>query len=224
LGRALQIAPLGGRTEDLAQHASPAIQPPPPGLADVQERRHAQGQAAGRGQTAGPERTRGPVLALGPASGAARAALRHVMPFEEIEASERRAARRGLPHPKPLVGQVALALLEVEAGRRSPVQLERRCEPEVWERICGQLDVDPARRAVPPMQALVRVHCQEPLPGLVNGVAVVRRDGRVTSISMRLEARADRWVVTDLRMLVPLDGYLSPWPPPGPEDAQDAEP
>jgi hypothetical protein len=140
------------------------------------------------------------------------------MASEEVGASDRRAARHGLPHPRHLVGQVAMALLEVEAGCRSPAQLERRCEPEVWERISAQLNVDPSRNVLP-TQALVRVHCQEPLPGLANGVAVVRRDGRVTSISIRLEARANRWVVTDLRMLVPLDGYLSPWPPPGPEDS-----
>lgn len=116
------------------------------------------------------------------------------------------------------MGQVALALLEVEAGCRSPVQLERRCEPAVWERVRTQLRVDRGRRSVLPKQALVSVHCQEPLPGLAHGVAVVRRDGRVTSISVRMEARTGGWMVTDLRMLVPLDGYLTPWPPPGDED------
>jgi hypothetical protein len=133
---------------------------------------------------------------------------------DEVLASARRAARRGLPSPQPLIGQVALALLEVEAGSRSPVQLERRCDPDVWERVLAQLRIDPTRPPVLPTRALVRVHCQEPDLGLANGVAVVRRDGRVTSISVRLEARPDRWVVTDLRMLVPLDGYLAPWPPP----------
>jgi hypothetical protein len=136
-----------------------------------------------------------------------------VLPLIERLASARRAARKGLPNPKPMVRQVALALLELEAGCRRPMQLERRCEPEVWDRVCAQIRVDPSRPAVLPTQALVRVHCQEPVPGVANGVAVVRRDGRVTSISITLEAREDRWVVTDLRMLIPLDGYLSPWPP-----------
>jgi hypothetical protein len=50
---------------------------------------------------------------------------------ELVEA--RRAARRRLHGPAPLIGQLAMAVLEIEAGLRSASQLEKFCRPDVWE-------------------------------------------------------------------------------------------
>jgi hypothetical protein len=108
----------------------------------------------------------------------------------------RAQARRNLPAPALVLRSVAMALLEIESGCRSAEQLERRCHPELWERVNQRL-----RRsggAFVTGRSLVRVHCQEHDPGLADGVAVVRRGGRVSAVAMRLDARDGRWTVTDL--------------------------
>src|SRR6266545_5562753 len=75
-----------------------------------------------------------------------------------------RPLRRGLPSPASVAGGIAMALLEVEAGCRSAVQLERVCAPELWAGIEHRLE----RRGgpLPSGRALLRVVCQEDLPGL----------------------------------------------------------
>jgi hypothetical protein len=108
----------------------------------------------------------------------------------------RTTARRGLPAPALVMRSVAMALLEIEAGCRSAEQLERRCQPALWDRVNQRL-----RRsggAFVTGRSLVRVLCQEHSPGLADGVAVVRRDQRVSAVAMRLDAMSGRWVVTDL--------------------------
>jgi hypothetical protein len=47
-------------------------------------------------------------------------------------------------------------------------------------------------------RSLLRVVWQELSPGLVDGVAVVRRGRRVAAIAMRLDAGFGRWTVTEL--------------------------
>ncbi len=108
-----------------------------------------------------------------------------------------RPLRRGLPSPASVAGGIAMALLEVEAGCRSAVQLERVCAPELWDRLERRV----RRRGAPfpAAQALLRVHCQENVPGVANAVAVVRRGEGVLPVAMRLDAEGDRWVVTVLQ-------------------------
>jgi len=107
------------------------------------------------------------------------------------------SARRGLPSPASVAGGIAMALLEVEAGCRSALQLERVCAPELWTRLERRV----RRRGAPfpAGRALISVHCQEQLPGVANAVAVVRRGDRVQPVAMRLDARGGRWVVTVLQ-------------------------
>jgi len=108
----------------------------------------------------------------------------------------RRKARGALPAPPLAIRGMAFALLEVEAGCRSAEQLERCCRPDAWERLNRRL----ARSggAFVTNRALLRVHWQELTPGLVDGVAVVRRGGRVAAIAMRLDAGFGRWTITEL--------------------------
>jgi hypothetical protein len=108
-----------------------------------------------------------------------------------------RPVRRGRPSPASVAAGIAMALLEVEAGCRSALQLERVCAPELWNRLEQRV----RRRGAPfpAAQALLRVHCQEQLPGVANAVAVVRRGDRVQPVAMRLDAEGDRWVVTVLQ-------------------------
>jgi Family of unknown function (DUF6459) len=119
---------------------------------------------------------------------------------EAIEAQRveaRRAARPHLPSPAEVARDIALALFEVEAGRRSAAQLERVCSPELWCTLEHQV-----RRhggLVPRMSDLLRVHFQELMPGLASTVALVRRGSRVQPVAMRLDACSGRWLVTELR-------------------------
>jgi hypothetical protein len=124
------------------------------------------------------------------------------VPFTPHEAAERATGRRQRRHaarcPAPLVAAVALGLFEVEAGVRPPRQLEPLCHPDLWQR----LDTCLIRGGGPAItgDSLRLVVLQEPSPGLVEGVAVVRRGGRVEPVAMRLELTpAGRWQVTVLQ-------------------------
>lgn len=117
--------------------------------------------------------------------------------IEAERAAARRAARQHLPSPAEVAKEIALALFEVEAGRRSAAQLERVCTPELWEMLEQQVQ----RRGgmLPSGSDLLRVHFQELVPGLANTVAVVQRGSRVQPVAMRLDACSGRWLVTELR-------------------------
>ena len=109
----------------------------------------------------------------------------------------RRRARAKLPPPAAVTRDIALALLEVEAGCRSATQLERVVSPELWETLEHRI----GRRGgpLPSGRALISVRCQEDAPGLADTVAVVWKGDLVRPVALRLDAGAGRWVVTELR-------------------------
>jgi Family of unknown function (DUF6459) len=118
-------------------------------------------------------------------------------PTERDLRAARRRARPNLPSPVAVTRDIALALLEVEAGCRSAAQLERVVSPELWEtlehRICRRGGPLPSGRSV------MAVRCQEDAPGLADTVAVVRKGDLVRPVALRLDASRGRWVVTELR-------------------------
>jgi hypothetical protein len=109
----------------------------------------------------------------------------------------RRRARAHLPPPAAVTRDIALALLEVEAGCRSAAQLERIFSPELWQALEHRI----GRRGgpLPSGRSLVSVRCQEDTPGLADTVAVVRKGELVRPVALRLDASRGRWVVTELR-------------------------
>jgi hypothetical protein len=109
----------------------------------------------------------------------------------------RRRARAHLPPPAAVTRDIALALLEVEAGCRSAAQLERIFSPELWEALEHRI----GRRGgpLPSGRSLMSVRCQEDMPGLADTVAVVRKGDLVRPVALRLDASRGRWVVTELR-------------------------
>jgi hypothetical protein len=109
----------------------------------------------------------------------------------------RRRARAHLPPPAAVTRDIALALLEVEAGCRSAAQLERIFSPELWEALEHRI----GRRGgpLPSGRSLISVRCQENAPGLADTVAVVRKGDLVRPVALRLDAGRGRWVVTELR-------------------------
>jgi hypothetical protein len=114
----------------------------------------------------------------------------------ELRAARRRA-RASLPPPAAVTRDIALALLEVEAGCRSATQLERIFSPALWQALEHRI----GRRGgpLPSGRSLISVRCQEDTPGLADTVAVVWRGDLVRPVALRLDAGAGRWVVTELR-------------------------
>jgi hypothetical protein len=109
----------------------------------------------------------------------------------------RRRARATLPSPVAVTRDIALALLEVEAGCRSAAQLERVFSRPLWEALEHRI----GRRGgpLPSGRSLISVRCQEDRPGLADTVAVVRRGELVRPVALRLDACGGRWTVTELR-------------------------
>jgi hypothetical protein len=121
-----------------------------------------------------------------------------VDPYEQLERDTRRAAaRRRLGPPAQVGARIALALCEVEAGMRSPLQLERRCHLTLWPKLAERL----RRSGGPAVTAysLVRVIAQEHTPGLAEVTVVINRGGRVVAVAMRLDGAKDHWKLVELQ-------------------------
>jgi hypothetical protein len=108
----------------------------------------------------------------------------------------RAAARQTLSDPAATARALALAICEVEAGLRSVSQFERICHPSLWAAVANRIQ----RAGGPPVSAasVLRVQVQELTPGLVDAVAVIRRDQRAVFIALRLEAVPDHWELIEL--------------------------
>jgi Family of unknown function (DUF6459) len=106
-------------------------------------------------------------------------------------------ARASLPSPTAVTRDIALALLEVEAGCRSAAQLERIFSPQLWQALEHRI----GRRGgpLPSGRSLISVRSQEHKPGLADTVAVVRKGDLVRPVALRLDACGGRWTVTELR-------------------------
>jgi hypothetical protein len=122
----------------------------------------------------------------------------HLDPYEDTERDTlRAAARRRLGSPAIAGVRIALALCEVEAGMRSPLQLERLCHLTLWPKLAERL-----RRSGGPAvtaRSLVRVVAQEHTPGLAEVTVLVNRGGRVVAVAMRLDGAKGRWELVELQ-------------------------
>ena len=118
--------------------------------------------------------------------------------WEERERDTLRSRARQQPGSPARAGaQIALAICEVEAGLRSPLQLEELCHLTVWPRLSARL----RRSGGPavPVGSLVRVVAQEHIPGLAEVLVLVRRGGRVVPVAMRLDGAKGRWELVELQ-------------------------
>jgi Family of unknown function (DUF6459) len=134
--------------------------------------------------------------ALRPSGRRSRLVVVRDLAERELRAARRRA-RANLPPPAAVTRDIALALLEVEAGCRSAAQLERVFSRELWEDLERRI----GRRGgpLPSGRSLLAVQCQEDTPGLADTVAVVLKGDLVRPVALRLDAGGGRWVVTELR-------------------------
>jgi hypothetical protein len=93
--------------------------------------------------------------------------------------------------------RIALAICKVEAGLRSPLQLERLCHLTLWPELSARL-----RRAgepAVPVGSLIRVVVQEQIPGLAEVLVLVRRGDWVVPVAMRLDGAKGRWELVELQ-------------------------
>lgn len=90
---------------------------------------------------------------------------------------------------------VATWFVEVQDGRRAPEQLLALLAPPVRARLRQRRGrhPDPARLA-----PVVRTTTQQPTANRIEAVALVRRQRRVTAITITFERRDGRWLVTEL--------------------------
>jgi Family of unknown function (DUF6459) len=119
-------------------------------------------------------------------------------PYEERERDTLRSrARQQLGSPARAGAQIALAICEIEAGLRSPFQLDQRCHLTLWPKLSQRL----RRSGGPavPVGSLVRVVAQEHTPGLAEVTVLVRRGGRVVPMAMRLDGAKGRWELVELQ-------------------------
>jgi hypothetical protein len=101
------------------------------------------------------------------------------------------------PDPRRLVGAVARIFLEVEAGRRPFRQLAPLLAPALLVRLEGTVPA-PGPLPAPVPHPIVAVRYDEPAPGIVDAVVVVRGRPRVTSLVIRIERHRGSWRVVEL--------------------------
>jgi Family of unknown function (DUF6459) len=118
--------------------------------------------------------------------------------WEERERDTLRTpARQQLGPPAQAGSRIALAICEIKAGLRSPLQLEQLCHLTLWPKLPARL----RRSGGPavPVGSLVRVVAQEHTPGLAEVLVLVRRAGRVVPVAMRLDGAKGRWELVELQ-------------------------
>ena len=121
-----------------------------------------------------------------------------VDPYEERERDTLRTpASRQLGSPAAAGARIALAICEVEAGLRSPLQLERLCHLTLWPKLSKRLQ----RSGGPAVSvgSLVLVVAQQHIPGLAEVLVLVRRGGRVVAVAMRLDGAKSHWKLLELQ-------------------------
>lgn len=105
--------------------------------------------------------------------------------------------RRALPSPRPAVAAIAITVVEVQAGVRSPWHLERLSHYSlwpVWDHFARPAPADPAATAAHPLTVII----QELTPGLVDATAIVQFAGAVRPLALTLDGARGWWELMEL--------------------------
>jgi hypothetical protein len=107
-----------------------------------------------------------------------------------------------LPAPHAFAHALVQRVLEIRAGVRPMLQLQRDTSPELFLELEAKLATLPRETGVRPTRADVRsLHVQQPPDGVAEVCATVRRGSRMRAIALRLEGERGRWVCTELAWL-----------------------
>jgi hypothetical protein len=122
----------------------------------------------------------------------------HLDASEQDERSRARPRQRlGLPSPRPAAAAIAVTVVEVQAGVRSPWQLERVSHYSlwpVWDGFARPAPADPAATAARPLAIFVQEHT----PGRVNATVVVEFAGTVEPLALVLDGARGWWELMEL--------------------------
>ncbi|MBA2768021.1 MAG: hypothetical protein H0U35_02600 [Sporichthyaceae bacterium] len=120
---------------------------------------------------------------------------------DEVDFGPQPTTSAVLPDPCPWAGRFVQAVVEVLAGDRPVGQLVRWTSAEVYEEIGGHVTLLGAAAASITSRAVVRsVHVTEPVDGVAEIAAMVRRGLRTTAVALRLEGLDGRWQCTALEL------------------------
>jgi hypothetical protein len=136
--------------------------------------------------------------------------IRAQLGVEELRerARVRPRQRLALPSPRPAAAAIAVTVIEVQAGVRSPWQLERVSHYSLWpmwDRFAGPAPPDPAATAARPLVVLVQEHT----PGLVDASVIVQFAGTIEPLALRLDGARGRWELMELEC----PSHVAPDPP-----------
>lgn len=112
-----------------------------------------------------------------------------------------------LPHPRPLIENLARSVIEILAGTRELEQISRWVNNEVYRHLlkCTVLAARARRAKGQPISrpafGIGTVLTCEPVDGVIESVVVVRGRQRARVVALRLEGLDNRWQVTSLRVL-----------------------
>jgi hypothetical protein len=134
--------------------------------------------------------------------------LAEPLPFEEAAPRQTKlgndfwgpqpTARRNLRDPRPIARQFLQATLEMLHGRRSPQQLQAWTSPAVFNDLVRARTSAPSTRSTPP--AVQSVHVSEPVDGVAEVCAVIRRGERRRAMAARLEGIDGQWRCVKLQI------------------------
>lgn len=104
-----------------------------------------------------------------------------------------------LPEPRGFARAIVQGVLEIRAGLRPLLQLQRDTTPELYARLESRLTAMPRKTGSRPTRADVRsLHVQQRPDGVAEVCATVRRGRRMRALVLRLEGQHGRWVCTEL--------------------------
>lgn len=129
------------------------------------------------------------------------ARILEAVPEAEAQFGPQPTSRAELPDPVTWARRLLQAVLEAEAGVRSPDQLSRWVTPEVRARLTRRHRLARRRARRPAHPARIgTVLATEPADGICEISASVRTEGRGRAVALRLEGLDGRWLTTVLEI------------------------
>ena len=120
--------------------------------------------------------------------------------LDEVDFGPQPTGRADLPEPRTWAARLVQALVEVLAGDRPVGQLVRWTSAAVYDDMSalarpGDRGTSAAARGV-----VRSVHVSEPVDGVAEIAALVRRGRRTTAVALRLEGLDGRWQCTAVEL------------------------
>jgi hypothetical protein len=129
---------------------------------------------------------------------------------EQVERQRSRPCRRPtLPSPRPAALAIAVTIMEVRKGVRSPWHLERVSHYSLWplwDTLAEPTEDHPNGTAARPL----RLTLEEHTPGLVHATIVLEYAGTIEPIALALDGAHGRWELIELEYARPTPRDIPP--------------